>query len=190
MITQLEEVRTLGNKDLMALPKTVMLCSRDYPPGIEHSILLWAMEQRQLGHCIASGFHSQLEQNILRFLRQDVHQPIIYALGRGIQPGMRFDYEADLDAGHLLFVSPFEPDVITVTQETADIRNLLLADMADTFFIPYMTPGGNLARLLETRVACHKPLFTLDVPSNAARYNPQAQIYQPLSLLGGSQTNL
>ncbi len=190
MITQLEDVRTLGNTALMAQPKTVMLCSRDHPPGIEHAILLWAMEQRQLGHCIASGFHSQLEQTILRFLLQDAHQPIIYALGRGIQPGVRFDYEADLSVGHLLFVSPFEPDVKTVTQETADIRNLLLADMADTFFIPYMTPGGNLARLLETSVACHKPLFTLDVPYNAARYSPQAQIYQPLSLLGGSRTNL
>jgi hypothetical protein len=61
--------------------------------------------------------------------------------------------------------------------------------MADTFIIPYMTPGGNLARLLDSRVACDKkPLLR----SCAFQYRPPpaGARYQPLSLLVGSRTNL
>ncbi|MBT9395457.1 hypothetical protein KLP40_19995 [Hymenobacter sp. NST-14] len=190
MITQLEEVRTLGNTALLRLPKTAFFCSRDYPPGIEHATYVWAMEQRQLGRCVASGFHSRLEQAVFRFLRQDLQQPIIYGLGRGIQPSVAFEYERDIRLGHLLFISHFEPEQTTISQETADIRNLLLADVSDQLFIPYMQPGGNLERLVHHAVARHKPLLTLNIAGNAALKRPHRQLYQLPGLLGGHRANL
>ena len=148
------------------------------------------MEQRQLGRCVASGFHSRLEQAVFRFLRQDFQQPIVYGLGRGIQSSVAFEHEQDLRLGHLLFISHFEPEQTTVSQETADIRNLLLADIADALFIPFMSPGGNLERLMNHSVARQKPLITLDIPGNAALNRPNVQFYHPPSLLGGHRSNL
>ncbi|WP_188556927.1 hypothetical protein [Hymenobacter glacieicola] len=141
------------------------------------------MEQRQLGYCVVSGFNSRLEQSVFRFLRQDLQQPIVYVLGRGIQPNLPFDYERDIQLGRLLFVSPFEPSVSTVTQEAADIRDLLLVELAERFFIPYVTPGGNLERLLQSEAARCKPIITLDLPQNEALLRCGAHIYQPPGLL-------
>ncbi|GAB3829796.1 DNA-binding protein [Hymenobacter jeollabukensis] len=178
------ELYTLGNKALFKLPKTAFFCSRDYPAAIERQTFLWAMEQRYRGHCILSGFHSRLEQAVLRYLLQGHWQPVIYALGRGIQPGTRFEYEADITAGRLLFVTPFEPGVQSVTQDTADIRNLLIADLADQFFIPYLSPGGNLERLLRIETIRAKPILTLDLPENQPLLALGAQLYRPGGVLG------
>ncbi|MCC3156529.1 hypothetical protein LJ737_04725 [Hymenobacter sp. 15J16-1T3B] len=179
-----DELYTLGNKALFKLPKTAFFCSRDYPPAIERLTFLWAMEQRYRGHCVLSGFHSRLEQAVLRYLLQGEWQPVIYALGRGIQPGTRFEYEADIAAGRLLFVTPFEPGVHVVTQDTADIRNLLIADLADQFFVPYLAPGGNLDRLLRTDAVGAKPILTLDLPENQPLLARGARLYRPGGVLG------
>lgn len=179
-----DELYTLGNKALFRLPKTAFFCSRDYPATIERPTFLWAMEQRYRGNCILSGFHSRLEQAVLRYLLQGQWQPVIHALGRGIQPGTRFEYEADITRGRLLFVTPFEPEVHTVTQDTATIRNLLVADLADQFFIPYLAPGGNLDRLLRDDSMRTKPIVTLDLPENQPLLARGAQVFQPAGVLG------
>jgi len=177
------ELHTLGNLDLLRLIKTGFFCSRQYPPAIERATYLWVLEQRRQGHCLLSGFHSQLEQSIFRYLLAR-HYPIVYALGRGIQPGLRLEYEAEIEAGHLLFVTPFEPKVNTTTQDTADIRNLLVLDLADNFFIPYMAHGGNLEQLFQSKVAQGKPIITLDLPENQPLIQNGATIYQPSDLFG------
>ena len=187
MLTLPEELRTLGSPALLALPKTVFLCSRAYPAAIERDTYRWAMEQRQQQRCVASGFHSRLEQTVYHFLRQGPEQPILHVLGRGIQPNTAFEHEADLKRGYLLFITPFEPEVSAVSLETATIRNLLLADMADDFFIPYMDPGGNLAQLMADTMVRGKPLVTLDIPGNAALAHPGVRVYRPDGLLNNSR---
>lgn len=180
-----DELRTLGNTALLRLPQTAFFCSREYPPTIERLTYLWALEQRYLGRCVLSGFHSRLEQTVFRYLRQDMLHPIVYALGRGVQPALRYEYGRDILLGRLLFVTPFEPDVTLVTQETAEIRNLLLADLADQLFIPYVTPGGNLDRLLKSPLVREKPLFTLNLTCNKPLLRRGAQVYRPAELLLG-----
>jgi predicted Rossmann fold nucleotide-binding protein DprA/Smf involved in DNA uptake len=179
-----EELYSLGNLDLLTLPKTAFLCSRNYPGQVEHLTYLWALEQRANGSCVVSGFHSLLEQTVFRYLLQGEHQPIVYALGRSIRPNIRLEYEAELAADRLLFLTPFGEEVTTITQETADIRNLLVAELADQFFIPYMTPGGNLERLLLGGSFADKPIFTLDLDENDLLFQHGAAVYQPAGLLG------
>ena len=178
-----DELHTLGNIDLLRLIKTAFFCSRNYPPAIERATYLWVLEQRHQGHCLLSGFHSKLEQTIFRYLLARRY-PIVYALGRGIQQGLYLEYEPEIAAEHLLFVTPFEPKVTTISQETADIRNLLVLDLADNFFIPYMAPGGNLERLFQNKVAQGKPIVTLDLPENELLIRNGATIYRPSDLLG------
>ncbi|OUJ75930.1 hypothetical protein [Hymenobacter crusticola] len=178
-----DELHTLGNINLLQLIKTAFFCSRNYPPAIERTTYLWVLEQRRRGHCLLSGFHSQLEQSIFRYLLAR-HYPIVYALGRGIQMGLTLEYEAEIQAGHLLFVTPFEPKVTSTTQETVDIRNLLVLDLADNFFVPYMAPDGNIEQLFQSKIAAGKPVVTLDLPENEALIRNGATIYQPSDLFG------
>ncbi|WP_052695349.1 hypothetical protein [Hymenobacter sp. AT01-02] len=183
MPISVDELRTLGNQAVLELPKTAFFCSREYPAAIERATYLWAMEQRMNRHCVLSGFHSKLEQTVLRYLRQDGNHPIAYALGRGIQSGLAFEYERELTTGQLLFLSPFETNVAIVTKETVAIRNLLLADLADDFFVPYVTPNGNLEQLLANPLAQNKPILTLDLPANRYLLDLGAEVYQPNLLL-------
>ncbi|MCB2376556.1 hypothetical protein LGH70_03120 [Hymenobacter sp. BT635] len=184
MVIAPEEIRQLGSVELLSQPKTAFFCSRDYPASIEQPTYLWALEQRAQSRCIVSGFHSLLEQVVFRYLLQGRQQPIVYVLGRGIQPNIRMEYGPEIEAGHLLFLTPFEADVKTVTQETADIRNMLVAELADQLFIPYLAPNGNLARLLQSSSAHGKPILTLDIPQNKALLGQGAAVFQPSGMLG------
>ncbi|SHJ42159.1 hypothetical protein SAMN02745146_3112 [Hymenobacter daecheongensis DSM 21074] len=184
MVIAPEELRLLGDKALLKLPKTAFFCSREYPARIEHDTNLWALDQRANGHCVVSGFHSLMEQSIFRYLLQGPEQPIVYVLARGIQPNVRSEYGPEIKAGRLLFVTPFEPDVTTTSQDTADIRNLLIAELADHFFIPYMAPGGNLDRLLQSKPAQGKPICTLNIPENKLLLDRGAEIYRPGGIFG------
>ena len=179
-----KELHTLGNPALLELPKTAFFCSRQYPASVEQPTYRWALEQRTQSQCVVSGFHSMLEQTVFRYLLQGPEQPIVYALGRGIQPNLHLEYGPEIEAGHLLFITPFEPEVQTVTQETADIRNLLIAKLAEQFFIPYAAPGGNLTCLLHHAAAQGKTILTLDIPENQALLARGALPFQPTGMLG------
>ncbi len=41
---------------------------------------------------------------------------------------------------------------------------MVVAELADQFFIPYMAPGGNLERLFLSGAFDSRPIFTLDLP--------------------------
>jgi hypothetical protein len=178
-----EELRTLGNPALLQQCKTAFFCSRNYPASIEYLTYVWALEQRYEQCCVLSGFHSRLEQSVFRYLLQGV-QPIIYALGRGIQHNLRAEYGPEIEANRLLFVSPFESSVRHISEETAEIRNLLIADLADEFFIPYMRRGGNINRLLTQSAMQGKVIYTLDIPLNKHLLQHGAQPWRPLGALG------
>ncbi len=74
----------LGNEALLKLSKTAFLCSRKVPSNAVLKCYDWAIEQREAGECIISGFHSQLEKGILHYLLKG-KQPIIIALARGLK---------------------------------------------------------------------------------------------------------
>jgi hypothetical protein len=186
MPVPIEELCTLGNRNLLRLPKTAFFCSRSYPSSIERPTYLWALEQRMLRRCVLSGFHSQLEQAVFRYLRQGHQQPIVYALARGIQPSLSWEYGKEIEEGRLLFLSAFDAGLRMVTKETATLRNLLMVELADELFVPYTTPGGGLEKLLSSPAARRKPLLTLDLPVNKWLLQRGARIYQPTQLLGHS----
>ncbi|MBC6697304.1 SMF family protein [Hymenobacter sp. BT190] len=145
---------------------------------------MWALEQRYEQCCVLSGFHSRLEQSVFRYLLQGPQQPIIYVLGRGIQHNVRMEYGPEIQANRLLFVSPFEANVRHITEETAEIRNLLIADLADDFFIPYLKPGGTIDRLLAQAAIQGKTIYTLNIPDNKHLLQRGAQPWRPVGALG------
>jgi len=108
----------------------------------------WAIEQREQGVCVISGFHSQLEKDVLHYLLKG-KQPLILALARGLKEKLEPELVKPLEQGRLLIITPFDKSVKRVTQQTAEIRNLLMTKLADQITVGYASPGGQLEKLLK-----------------------------------------
>lgn len=137
----------IGNKDLLELPKTAFLCSRKIPANVVLKCYDWAIAQRDAGNCIISGFHSQIEKDVLHYLLKG-DQPIIVALARGLKQKIEPELRKPLEKGRLLIITPFDDKVIRVTEETAAVRNKMMVEMADEVAIGYMNEKGNLSNLV------------------------------------------
>ena len=143
----LEIIAYLGNTDLLKLPKTAFLCSRQVPAGVVLKCYDWAIAQREAGRCIISGFHSQLEKDVLHYLLKGT-QPIILALARGLKKRLEPELKDALDKNKLLLITPFSEKVKRVTRETANERNRFMAELADEIFVAYALPGGSVEKVI------------------------------------------
>jgi hypothetical protein len=139
---------SLGNTDLLKLPKTAFLCSRQVPASVVLKCYDWAIEQREQGNCVISGFHSQIEKDVLHYLFKG-KQPIILALARGLKEKLEPEFEKPLEQGRLLIITPFDKSVKRVSSQNAQTRNQLMTDLADQITIGYVSPGGQIDLLLK-----------------------------------------
>ncbi len=138
----------LGNIDLLKLPKTAFLCSRRVPASVVLKCYDWAIEQREKGNCIISGFHSQIEKDVLYYLLKG-KQPIILVLARGVKEKIEPAFKKPLEEGRLLIITPFDKNERRVTSANAYVRNKLMSNLADNITIGYASPGGQLEELLK-----------------------------------------
>ena len=143
----LEIIAYLGNTDLLKLPKTAFLCSRQVPAGVVLKCYDWAIAQREAGRCIISGFHSQLEKDVMHYLLKGT-QPIMLALARGLKKRLEPELSDVLSEKRLLIITPFDEKVKRVTRETANQRNRFMAELADEIFVAYASQGGNIEKLI------------------------------------------
>ncbi len=139
---------TQGNTELLELPKTAFLCSRKVPASVVLKCYDWAIAHREAGNCVISGFHSQLEKDVLHYLLKG-KQPIIIALARGLKEKLEPELQKPLDEGRLLIITPFEKTVKRVTEQTAATRNKLMIDLADIITVGFTSAGGQLEELLK-----------------------------------------
>jgi len=159
----------------MGLHKTAFLCSRQVPASIVLKCYDWAIEQRERGRCIISGFHSQIEKDVLHYLLQG-KQPIIVLLARGLKKLVEPELRAAISKNRLLIITPFELNTTRVSQETANKRNDLMIQFADEIFVAYARPGGNVERLVMKWLHNGKKLRTFDVAENRALIDAGVQI--------------
>jgi hypothetical protein len=137
----------LGNEELLTLPKTAFLCSRRVPPAAVLKCYDWAIAQREVGRCVISGFHSQMEKDVLHYLLKGT-QPIILALARGLKIRLEPELKPALDQGRLLIITPFDNSVKWVTAENATIRNRMMIELADEIVVGHSSPGGQLDTII------------------------------------------
>jgi hypothetical protein len=147
----------IGNFELLKLHKTAFLCSRKTPASAVLKCYDWAVEQRNSGNCIISGFHSQLEKDVLYYLLKG-HQPIIVALARGLKTNLEPEFEKIIHQGRLLIISPFNSTVRRVSVQTANARNQLMVNLADAITVGYM---GNNSSLTPIISGINKPVIYL-----------------------------
>lgn len=137
----------IGNLELLKLPKTAFLCSRKVPASVVLKCYDWAIEQREAGNCVISGFHSQLEKDVFHYLLKG-KQPIIIALARGIKKNLEPELIKPLEEGRLLIITPFDRSVKRVSTDLAEVRNRLMMDLSDRVVIGFASTGGNLEKLI------------------------------------------
>lgn len=146
-----------GNEELLKLEMTAFLCSRKVPASVVLNCYDWAIEQRENGNCVISGFHSQLEKDVFHYLLKG-NQPIIIALARGLKEKIEPELIKPLEEGRILIISPFDKTVKRVTEQTAEIRNKMMIELADNITVGFVKKGGNLDILLKST---NKPIIKL-----------------------------
>ena len=142
----------LGNIELLKLPKTGFLCSRNINPSNVLKCYDWATEQRKAGNCVMSGFHSKIEKDVLHFLLKG-KQPIILVLARSIYKQLPEEFIKPMAENRLLIVSVVSQTTNRQSVDSALIRNKYIIENADKVVFGSLDPNGMLYQLYsETKV--------------------------------------
>lgn len=137
----------LGNLELLNQYKIGFLCSRKVPAEIILQTYDWAIEQREKGICVISGFHSKIEKDVLHYLAKG-KQPIIVVLARSLYKQLPNIFEKLLNENRLLIITPFAESVTRTNKQTAIKRNKLIIELANEIKTPFVSKNGLLAKLL------------------------------------------
>ena len=142
-----------GETALLDEPLLGLIASRECPGHVLLETLDRVPEWVKAGRVIVSGFHSPLEQQVLRsLLRRKGRAVKVLARGFGCQSP---DYRPTpierepIVSGRMLVISAFAPDVRRTTRATALTRNRLVLALATEIVVPYVAVGSPLAALLE-----------------------------------------
>lgn len=75
-------------------------------------------------------------------------QPIILALARGLKEKLELEFEKPIEQGRLLVITPFAETVKRVSEQTAQVRNHMMINLADIITVGYASAEGSLKSLL------------------------------------------
>jgi predicted Rossmann fold nucleotide-binding protein DprA/Smf involved in DNA uptake len=137
-----------------------------------------ARELRDQGQAIISGFHSPVEKDILSILMRG-KQPIILCIARDLKsyriPKSQKEY---IDQSRLLLVSPvFTNHQPRITSQTAEIRNLLIAQISSQVLVIHAEPGGRIDHLCQKWVSEQRNVFALPGKSNQHLFDIGVKIW-------------
>ena len=137
----------IGNSGLLDLPMTAFFASRQCPGTAIRAAMDWALQQARARNVVISGFHSPLEQSVLKVLTQ-ARSPVVAVLARPMD-GAKLppDWAEPLALGHLAVVSA-ATKASRLTGEAATARNNLVAQLATYIVVAHVSPGGVLATLV------------------------------------------
>lgn len=137
----------LGNKEILNHRKVAFFCSQKCPSHLILKSYDWAIEQREKGICIISGFHSKIEKDVLDFLLKGT-QPIIMVLARNMKKRFPAEQRKAIEENRLLVISPFNDKVTQNSQESCYKRNRVILEIADEVVVAFATKNGKLEKLL------------------------------------------
>ena len=136
----------LGNKEILKIYKIGFLCSHKVPANIILKTYDWAIEQRDKGICVVSGFHSKIEKDVFEILLKGT-QPLVLVLARGLLKRWDKKMIGLVEKERLLIISPFDKNILRPTMETTLQRNKIVAEISNNIYIPFSSPGGNIEKI-------------------------------------------
>ena len=142
-----------GETALLAESLLGLVASRECPGNVLHETIDRVPEWVKAGRVIVSGFHSPLEQQVLRSVLRRRGR-VVKVLARGMSDYRPTAEEREpLAAGRMLVITACSPEVRRTTRETALERNWLVLALASEIVIPFVADDSPLAALLEARGA-------------------------------------
>jgi hypothetical protein len=157
-----KEFSFIGEGDLLHRPCLGFLCSA----RCSGDALLAAYEiSKKLdpaGEPVLGGFHSPMERQFLEILLVR-HVPVIVCVPRPLK-GMRVPtaWRVPIEEGRLVLISPVLSGSRRFSRSDAEVRNAIVAAVANPLFIPFAFPGGSIERLLSTCAAWGKTILTVE----------------------------
>lgn len=137
-----------GQRGLLDLELTALFASRQCPGTAIRLAMDWALQQASAKQAVISGFHSPLEQSVLKVLMA-AGSPAVVVLARPVQGAkLQPEWIAALASGHMAVVS----GVVAagrLTQQLAAERNALVAQLAQSIVLAHASPAGSLAAQAE-----------------------------------------
>ena len=108
----------------------------------------WALQQASTKQAVISGFHSPLEQSVLKVLLA-AGSPVVVVMARPVQDAkLPPDWAEPLAKGQMAVVSSV-PKAGRLTQQLATERNAQVAQLSQKWVVAYASPGGSLAGQLD-----------------------------------------
>ena len=137
-----------GETALLAEPLLGFIASRECPGHVLLETLDRVPEWVKAGRVIVSGFHSPLEQQVLRSVLRRKGR-VVKVLARGMTEYRPQPEEREpLAAGRMLVITACPPEVRRTTRESALARNRLVLALASEIIVPYVADDSPLAALL------------------------------------------
>lgn len=137
-----------GETALLAEPLLGLIASRECPGHVLLETLERVPEWVRTGRVVVSGFHSPLEQQVLRSVLRRRGR-VVKVLARGMTDYRPTAEEREpLAEGRMLVITACPPKVRRTTRDTALARNRLVLALASEIVIPFVTDGSPLAALL------------------------------------------
>lgn len=142
---------SVGNVALLDEPLLGLIASRECPGHVLIETLDCVPEWVRAGRVVVSGFHSPLEQQVLRSLLRRTGR-VVKVLARGMTEYRPQPEEREpLAASRMLVITACPPEVRRTTRETALARNRLVLGLATEIVAPHLTADSPLATLLIER---------------------------------------
>jgi len=145
-----ERIVGAGETALLGLPLLGLVSSRECPGHVVLESLDRVPEWVKAGRVIVSGFHSPLEQQVLRSLLRRNGRAVKVLARCFSASGYRLAKE-EQDAfanGRLLVISSFGADTPRVTRMSAIKRNELVIALSTEVVTPFISKGSPLEELL------------------------------------------
>lgn len=138
----------IGNAALLTESLLGLLSSRECPGNVLLETLDRIPEWVRTGRVIVSGFHSPLEQQVLRSVLRRKGR-VVKVLARGMSAYRPRPEEWEpLTEGRMLLLSACPPETRRTTRQTSLLRNRLVLALANEMVIPFAADGSPLATLL------------------------------------------
>lgn len=139
-------VTGLGEQDLLNLPMTAFFASRQCPGSAIRAAMNWAFQQAQAKNVVISGFHSTLEQSVLKVLIE-ARSPVVVVLARPVDSArLPPEWGEQLKQRRMAVVSATISSA-RLTRELAAERNNLVTQLATKIVVTHASIGGALADL-------------------------------------------
>jgi len=161
-LAQIEKLTLIGDSELLNSAYLALFCSVRCPASIILKTYDLAQQLKDKGIGVISGFHSPVEQEALVTLLRGT-APVIVSPARSIT-SMRVpsDWKPHIERGQMLIVSPFPESQNRATQQTATLRNQLVAALAQRVFIAYAEPGGKTEIFARELISAAQNVTTFD----------------------------